>query len=172
MVTVTICTVQNQLIKVSCAWSRTQRSLRTEKWLKLIMLIMPLTLKRNRGKFTFYAFSFITECLRFGLQCVRQSPSNACVSRSPELSLEGLTHVPKKSRTSPWSLPLCSRVQRFISFLLLTRGSYVHWTLPEPMSSKRKIPLIFFFKVKKKITINFRNIFDTAIGLRVLKMAF
>ena len=29
-----------------------------------------------------------------------------------------------------------------------------------------------FVKVKKKITINFRNLFDTAIGLRLLEMAF
>ena len=28
-----------------------------------------------------------------------------------------------------------------------------------------------FVKVKKKITINFRNLFDTAIGLRVLELA-
>ena len=29
-----------------------------------------------------------------------------------------------------------------------------------------------FVKVKKKITINFRNLFDTAIGLRLLEMAY
>ena len=29
-----------------------------------------------------------------------------------------------------------------------------------------------FVKVKKKITINFRNLFDTGIGLRVLEMAY
>ena len=29
-----------------------------------------------------------------------------------------------------------------------------------------------FVKVKEKITINFGNLFDTAIGLRVLEMAF
>ena len=29
-----------------------------------------------------------------------------------------------------------------------------------------------FVKDKKKITVNFRNLFDTAIGLRVLEMAF
>ena len=29
-----------------------------------------------------------------------------------------------------------------------------------------------FVKGKKKITIDFRNLFDTAIGLRVLEMAF
>ena len=32
--------------------------------------------------------------------------------------------------------------------------------------------LILSLKVKKKITINFRNIFDTAIGLIVLEMGF
>ena len=31
---------------------------------------------------------------------------------------------------------------------------------------------LFFVKVKKKIMINFRNLFDTAIGLRVLEMAY
>ena len=32
--------------------------------------------------------------------------------------------------------------------------------------------LFLSLKVTKKITINFRNIFDTAIGLIVLEMAF
>ena len=32
--------------------------------------------------------------------------------------------------------------------------------------------LFFSLKVKKKITINFRNIFDTAVGLIVLEMAY
>ena len=32
--------------------------------------------------------------------------------------------------------------------------------------------ITLFVKVKKKIAINLRNLFDTAIGLRVLGMAF
>ena len=31
---------------------------------------------------------------------------------------------------------------------------------------------LFFVKVEKKVTINFRNLFDIAIGLRVLEVAF
>ena len=31
---------------------------------------------------------------------------------------------------------------------------------------------IFFVKLRKKITINFRNLFDTAFGLRALELAF
>ena len=31
---------------------------------------------------------------------------------------------------------------------------------------------LFLSKLRKKMTINFRNLFDTAIGLRVLEMAY